>query len=317
MAPGAGPAFPSRRMSHAYPRKVIYAALTCSAFLWGSGFAVGRFALRSISPLELLAGSGLFAAAAQLAWSATGGRWRRLAVPAALFLPVIALGLAGQNILCGLTYFGLAHTTATNAGLLFGSSPVIIALFATLFLHEPLGRRKIAGALAGLLGVALIITQARWSGLRLHGVMLGNLVVFGAAVYWAAYSVATRSITQTVKAEAFTFYLMLLGAIGPVAWVWAREGHSPVAGANLPTLAAVAFMGIGNAVVAMNLWNWGLEHVEASRVGVFSYLEPVFASLAAAVFLGERFTSWSALGAALVFAGIFLSTTEKANRRNT
>jgi drug/metabolite transporter (DMT)-like permease len=304
-------------MSHPCPRKVVYAALTCSAFLWGSGFAVARFALRSVSPLGLWAGAGVFSAATQLAWSLSRGQWRGLRLPAAVFWPVVALGLVGQNVLCGLTYLGLARTTATNAGLLYGSSPVIITLFAALFLREPLGRRKIAGALAGLLGVALIITQAQLGGIRLHGVMLGNLVVFGAAVYWAAYSVATRSITQTVKAEAFTFYLILLGAIGPVAWVWCRQGHSPVAGVDLPTLAAMAFMGIGNTVVGMNLWNWGLEHIEASRVGVFSYLEPVFASLTAAIFLGERFTLWSALGATLVFTGIFLSTTDKASLGKT
>jgi drug/metabolite transporter (DMT)-like permease len=58
----------------------------------------------------------------------------------------------------------------------------------------------------------------------------------------------------------------------------------------------------------MNVWSWALERIEASRVGSFTYLEPVFAALVAMTFLGERLTLATGAGAALVFSGIYLST---------
>ena len=70
----------------------------------------------------------------------------------------------------------------------------------------------------------------------------------------------------------------------------------------------MAALGIGTSFLAMQFWNWGLSRIEASRVGVFSYLEPVFAGLVAIVFLGERLTAATAVGAVLVFTGIFLTT---------
>ena len=288
----------------------VYAALTLSALFWGSGFAVIKFGLRSVTPLQLLAGASLFAALAEVLWCAGRGRMGQLRLPADLLWPVLALGVVGQTILNGLTFLGLEWTTATNAALLYASSPILIGLFATMFLGEAFGPRKLLGSLVGFLGVAVIITQGRPGTVQIHGVMLGNLIVFGGAVYWAVYSVATRGIAQRISAEAFTFYLLLLGAVGPMAWDWARERHFPLSGIGRPGLAAMAFMGIATLTIAMNFWNWGLERIAASRVGVFSYLEPVFASLVAMTFLGERLTAASGAGAALVFAGIYFSVRE-------
>jgi drug/metabolite transporter (DMT)-like permease len=220
---------------------------------------------------------------------------------------VAALGLLGYNILNGLTFFRLARTTATNAALIYGFSPIMIALLAVWLLREPLGSRAAMGALLGFAGVALTITQGHPEAIRLHGMMTGNLLVFAGASYWSAYSVATRSIARRVSAETYTFYILVLGAIAPVSWVWMTQERLPLAGLGWPALLAVCFFGVSTGTLSMNFWNWGLARIEASRVGAFSYLEPLFAAAAAITFLGERPTMATALGAALVFAGVFLS----------
>jgi len=299
-------------MANSGSRWTVYAALTAATCFWGVGFAVARFALRSVTPLELLAGQSLAAALAQIVWILALRRGASLRLPRTLFAVVAALGLLGHNILNALTFFGLARTTATNAALIYGFSPIMIALLAAWFLREPLGGRAAMAALVGLAGVALIITQGHAEAVRLRGMMAGNLLVFAGAAYWSGYSVATRSITRRVSAETYTFYLLVLGAIAPVSWVWMTERRFPLAGLEWPTLLAVCFFGVSTGTLSMNFWNWGLARIEASRVGVFSYLEPVFAAAVAITFLGERPTLATALGAALVFAGVFLSAKTRA-----
>lgn len=286
---------------------LVYVALTASAFCWGAGFAAGRIALRKLSAVDLLAGQALLAAAFEVAWMVARRGWSELRLPARLVWPVLALGLAGQNILNGLTFLGLTLTSATNAALIYGFSPVLIGVFAALFLSEPFSRRRLWGALVGFAGVAIIITQGRVESVRLSGVMAGNLLVLGGAVYWAAYAIVTRSLARRIAPHVYTFYVLTLAAVLPLGWVSIGERRFPLAGVELATLLAVAFLGVGTGVVAMNFWNWGLSRVEASRVGVFSYLEPVFAGVVAITFLGERLTLATAVGAALVFAGIFLT----------
>jgi drug/metabolite transporter (DMT)-like permease len=231
------------------------------------------------------------------------------------FLTVIVLGLVGQNILNGLTFWGLASTTATNAALLYGISPVMIGLLAALFLQEPFSRRQMLGALVGFSGVALIITQGSLAAIQLRGMLMGNLLVFGAAAYWSAYSVLTRRIAQRIKPQVYTFYLLTLGAVAPVGLGLVTEGRFPLVGLDARTLAAVVVFGVATGTLGFNFWNWGLAQIEASRVGVFSYLEPVFAAATAMTFLGERVTLATAIGAALVFAGIALSTSILGFRR--
>jgi drug/metabolite transporter (DMT)-like permease len=283
----------------------IYAALTLAVFFWGMGFVVARFALRSVPPFELLADTSLLAALFEIFWIAPGGRWRKLRLPPSVFWPVAGLGLATQSILNGFTFLGL---NLTNGALIFGFAPVMIAAFAALFLAEPFSASKRWGALAGFAGVALIVTQGKVDGLRISGMMGGNLAVLGAALYWAGFSVATRSLTRRVSGETLTFYLLILGALLPVATFWERHHRIPLVGVSAPALLAIIFFALTTSVVAMNIWNWALERIEASRVGVFSYLEPVFAATVAMLFLGERLTAPTAAGAVLVFGRIFLST---------
>ncbi len=288
-------------------RKLVYLALTTSAFFWGAGFAVAKYALREVSPLELLAGTSIFSAVSQGIWTLARGQIRTLRLPRPLAPLVVGLALAGQNVFSGLTFLGLAYTTATNAALLYGFSPVLIAVMASLLLGERLTAGKLGGAAAGFIGVALIITQGQLSSLRPHGVMAGNLIVFGATVYWAAYSVITRWVTQKVPAETYSFYILTVGAIIPTTWAWVQNMRFPMVGVRPGTLLALAFMGIGTGTVAINCWNWGLAKIEAARAGMFSYLEPVFAGLVAMIFLGERLSLPSLAGAAMVFGGIHLS----------
>ncbi len=300
-APGSHPARSPRPA-------VVFAALTLSAFFWGAGFSVARFALRTVSPLELLAGASLFGALSQLAISALRRDWPALRLPRKLFWLMVVFGLLSQNILNGLTNLGLGLTTATNAALIYGFSPVLIGVFAALFLREPFGMGKGVGALVGFAGVALIITQGEFATVQLRGMMAGNLWIAGGALYWAGYAIITRSLTRHVRPEAITFYTVVLCAILPVGAVWLRENKFCLAGVNGPTLVAMAFVGFCTASLAMNFWNWGLAHIEASKVGMFSFLEPVFAAAVALIFFGEKLTWPTALGSALVFGGIFLST---------
>jgi len=287
---------------------LVYAALTGSAFFWGAGFAVGRFALRQVTPLELLAGQALGAAVVEVAWTVARGRVKALWVPGSILIPALLLGLIGQNILNGFTYLGLALTSATNAALIYGFSPVLIGIMAAMFLREPFSRRKRWGALVGFLGVVAVITQGHLESIRLRGTMLGNLLVLGGAIYWAAYAIAARALARRIDPDVFTFYILAPAIVLPVAWILRKGQRLPWAVHDSRTLLAMAVLGVGTSFLAMQFWNWGLSRIEASRIGVFSYLEPVFAGLIAIIFLGERLTAATAVGAIVVFTGIFLTT---------
>jgi drug/metabolite transporter (DMT)-like permease len=138
--------------------------------------------------------------------------------------------------------------------------------------------------------------------------LVGNLIIFGATIYWSAYSVATRWVTRKIPVETYSFFIITVGAIVPITWVWLKRMQFPLAGLDRQTVLAIAFMGAGTGGLAINCWNWGLAQIEAARAGMFSYLEPVFAGFVAILFLSERPSFPSLFGAVIVFGGIYLST---------
>lgn len=287
---------------------LIYVALTASALFWGAGFSVIRYALRYVTPLEFLAGQAVFAAAAQAAWTVAFHRHTPHRLPRPAVAPVLALGLLGHVLLNGLTFLALNYTTATNTALLFGASPIVTGALAAAFLRERFGKSKRLGAPLGFAGVALIITQGQLEDVWVSGAMLGNLLAAGASIYWSTYTVLTRRITQLVPPGVYTFYILTLGALLPLAATTAVNGRLPFSGAPAQAIAAMAAVGMGTGALAFNFWNWGLERIEASRVGFFSFLEPVFAAAVAVMFLGEPLAAPTVAGGALVLAGIFLAT---------
>jgi drug/metabolite transporter (DMT)-like permease len=60
-------------------------------------------------------------------------------------------------------------------------------------------------------------------------------------------------------------------------------------------------------VLGYLVWSWGLSKLEATKVSVFSNLQPIIAALLGWVFLGEPITLRFAIGATVVIAGVFLT----------
>ena len=67
-----------------------------------------------------------------------------------------------------------------------------------------------------------------------------------------------------------------------------------------------------SVLVGYIFWNRGVEEVGANVAGLFVHLMPVFGSLLAWLFLGERLFWFHLFGIAFIFVGIFLTTRQAA-----
>jgi len=81
------------------------------------------------------------------------------------------------------------------------------------------------------------------------------------------------------------------------------------------TLLTVLYAGVFASTLAFWMWNAGVVLIGANRAGVFIHLLPVYTTVMAIAFLGERLQGYHAAGIAFIFAGIFLTTAPAAPRR--
>ena len=135
-----------------------YGACAAAGCLWGTGFYLGKLALREMGVGHMVLYRFLFAGLGMLpfAWRPSRGkpvtRWTRREV--GTLLVSACLGIPLQFLL---QFEGLARTTVSHASLMVGTMPVLLALGATIFAGERLdwvGWLALAGS---TIGAALIV----------------------------------------------------------------------------------------------------------------------------------------------------------------
>src|SRR5262249_29168208 len=84
---------------------------------------------------------------------------------------------------------------------------------------------------------------------------------------------------------------------------------SQFANASAIALAGIVYMAVFTSVVSYSLWYFALSRLDASRVAVFSNLQPVVAALAAYWLLGEPLNWEMAVGGLLVLLGVRVTQT--------
>jgi drug/metabolite transporter (DMT)-like permease len=82
---------------------------------------------------------------------------------------------------------------------------------------------------------------------------------------------------------------------------------------NRNAVLSIAYVAIFPSVLAYFCFNRGVELIGANKAGLFIHLMPVFGSIMAVLFLGERFRLFHALGIFLILTGIGLATRKKTN----
>lgn len=230
--------------------------------------------------------------------------WRR--PPGVFSLRMTVLALLGGLGYALLVYSGFRYVPAAHAAVLLpGLLPFEIALVAWLFTGERPGRMR--GLALGViaLGVASLAIENRTTG----GSMTGALLMVGASLCWAVYTVLARhwrvppwSATQGVSLIAAAIYLPLYVALlpkqlGSVPWtVAAAQGF---------------YQGVMAMIVAMILYLKAVESLGAARTGTLMALVPAISGLAAIPILGESVSSWIIAGLLLVSMGAWLGNLDR------
>ncbi|WP_225772035.1 DMT family transporter [Pseudomonas sp. Marseille-Q5115] len=209
---------------------------------------------------------------------------------------------------------GLRYTTASHMVVFLYTAPIFAALGLHYFLpHERLNAVQWLGILVAFAGTAVAFSGKLFEsggGQQLWGDALGLL----GAVAWAATTLTARC---TRLATARVSLVLLYQLVGAFVLLFAASLFSGQAHFN-PTPIAVASLTFQTLVVSFGsflAWFWLLGNYLASRVGVLSFMTPLFGVVFGVVLLGEPLEPAFVVGAALVMAGILLVSGHEYLRR--
>lgn len=227
--------------------------------------------------------------------------------PALSVLPgLMAMAVTGVFLFNSLVYLSLTYTSSINAALINGATP-ILALFVAAALGggAPTGRR-LAGSLVGLLGVAWVVSRGSVETLMSLSPNRGDLLMLGAALCWATYTVVGGQVARTLSPLAATTASAVL-ALPLLALTGGYELLTrPVGDVTPAVVSGILYIGVAASVVAFLAWNTGIGRLGASRGTIFVNLVPVFTAVIAVPALGERLGLAQILGGLMVLAGVTL-----------
>src|SRR6266536_3200674 len=190
------------------------------------------------------------------------------------------------------------------AALIFGTLPILTALFAAAGGIERLHSRFWLAAAVSFTGVCLVAVGAKGG---IGGDLWGYALALVGAATWAAYSVAIAPLMTRYTASRISAYALTIGAI-----LLLIAGAPQLASqdyASLPSLIWVAyvFAVLGPLCLTNLLWFNSIEQVGPSRASLYANLQPFLGAIFALLILSESITALQVGGGLLIAAGIVLS----------
>lgn len=201
---------------------------------------------------------------------------------------------------------GQRETSAMHGALILATLPIFTSLFGTLLERRRVSKTWIAGCAIALLGEAIIIvwrTADAASGSSLRG---DAIVLVSAVICSAGYVAGARLAQRGYPSLPTTLWGVGLAsvALAPFAgWSLAANGV-PQAGAT--AWGSILVLAILTSIVGYVAWYWALARGGISRVAGVQFTQPLFGLALAAVFLGERPASVTAVAGAGILAGAWL-----------
>jgi len=217
-------------------------------------------------------------------------------------LLVSLLGIASFNTLL---YTAAQTTTAINIALTQSVMPALIVLISFLLYRERISRLQIVAVILCIIGAGYIITHGDLNRLRQLGFARGDLIMLLAVCLYALYSVLLRNRPpiHPLSFLSTTFAVGVVMLVPLYLWELSRVGPLQL---NGQVLASLAYVGLFPSIAAYLCWNRGIELVGANKAGLYINLIPLFASLMAIVFLGERIKQFHLLGLVFICGGLLL-----------
>ncbi|MEC1522847.1 DMT family transporter [Neobacillus niacini] len=279
----------------------LYALMAIS--FWGVSFVSTKAVLGKLDPYSLLVirfGIGaLFLLLLLLL------QRNRLKVSIKYLPHLIVLGILGVFIHQILQATALLTINASAAGWLISFSPVFTVILSILFLHEKLSLTKVVGMVMAITGV-LIISSSR-SGQSFQLAMnIGFLLMILSTLNWAIYSVLLKSLKIPYPPLVVTFYMCLLGLILTTPFLIRNRGWEDLSLLNHSEWAHLLFLGVFVSGIAYWYWGKALEVLEASKVSMFLYLEPIATLIAAVLLLQEKVLLISITGGIIIIIGVII-----------
>ena len=277
--------------------------LALTSLFWAGNMVIGRAVADAMSPIAL----------AYWRWIIVIGVlapfcWREAVARRAVLLRswriLLLLSVMSTGLYSALTYWSLHYTTATNTTLLNSTIPIWVTVASWILLKHLPPARALLGFLISLAGVLFIVAHGHPGTLFTLAPNVGDLIMLLALFLWGFYAVLLRYRPAELSPLGYVFVTAVIGTVIATPVFLLDHALSATPDLSWQALAAIGYFALFSSLAATLCYNNAVDRVGPVHASLFIHLVPLFGSLLAIAFLGER-PGWQHLiGMALVLSGI-------------
>lgn len=259
---------------------------------WGTTYVVATELLPPNHPL-------LVAALRSLPIGILLTAWLRQLPKGIWWWRILLLGSLNIGIFQALLFvaaYRLPGGVAATAGAI---QPLLVVLFSWILLNEKPSKRSIVAAIAGFIGVGLLVLGPT---ARLDRV--GIVAAIAGAATMGLGTVLVKRWKRPVSLLVFTGWQLAVGGIVLLPIALVIEG--PITHLSTANLLGFVYLGLVGTGVAYALWFRGIDKLKASAVSSLGLISPVVATLIGFVLLHQTFTPIQLVGIAIVLISVLL-----------
>ena len=283
-----------------------YVLLISTMLFWAGNATLGRYAAGYFPPVALGTLRWIFAALILLpfAWPYLRTDWPIIRKNVWMLAALSLLSISAYNTL---SYYGLQYTEVINAVILQSIGTPIVLAFTFLIYGDRIGWRQVLGILLAFAGIVLIVSRGEWSALLEYRFNAGDFILLLAITAYSLYSALLKK-RPPLHPLSFVTLTMGWGAILLLPFYAAEISTGYTVPFEMRSLLMLVYVIVFPSLLAHFFFFRGVELIGPNRAAPIMYTIPVFASLLAIVFLGERLYPFHIAGFALVLAGVILAT---------
>jgi drug/metabolite transporter (DMT)-like permease len=266
--------------------------------LWGVSWPVYKLALVYTPPLLFAAMrcvlGGLILA--MFIWKTRDQiRWRKN------WKIYLYTGILNIALFYGLQTVGLQLVPSGLFSVIVYFQPILVGIFAWLWLGESMTLIKVVGLILGFIGVISVSVEGFSGQVSIFGVVLGLL----SALSWALGTIYVKKNANQVDLLWMVALQCLIGGSLLSILGFSTEKWTSITW-NSTYLFGLAFGSILGIAVSWILYMTVVKMADASVVATFTFLVPMIAVIIGTIFLGEPFTIYLLVGIVLIVASIYL-----------
>lgn len=283
-----------------------YILLAIAALCWAGNAIVGKFAAGHIPPMMLafLRWWLAFLVILPLSWNYLKQDWQVIRGSLGTMIFLSLTGIAAFN---ALQYWSLEYTQALNTLLLQSAGPLFVAGWSLILFGVRLTLAQTIGIAVSLTGVLVILLHGDVTAITTIDFNRGDLIFTVALLIFGLYSVMSFK-RPAIHGLSFLAFTSACGSACLVPPLILELMFRPVMKLDAANLLSLFYVAVFPSAIAYLCYNRAVQLIGANRAAPVFHVVPLFGSVLAIVFLGERPQVFHFIGFALVLTGVFVAS---------